>query len=69
MKSLTKSIRSTLVAHDIHAHFSLPVATNVPRNVRSAFLGLCISAGKAVLGAMMEAERTAVCGPKGVPAA
>jgi putative transposase len=66
VKSLTKSIRSKLVAHDVHAHFSLPVA-NVLRDVRSAFFGLCINAGKAVLGAMMEAERTALCGPKGVP--
>lgn len=66
MKSLTKSIRSKAVAYDVHAHFSLPVA-NVLRDVRSAFFGLCINAGKAVLGAMMEAERTALCGPKGVP--
>jgi transposase-like protein len=66
MKSLTKSIRSKLISHDVHAQFSLPVA-NVLRDVRSAFFGLCINAGKAVLGAMMEAERTALCGPKGVP--
>ena len=67
MKSLTKLIRSKLVSEDVHAHFSLPVA-NVLRDVRSAFFGLCINAGKAVLRAMMEAERTALCGPKGVPA-
>ena len=66
MKSLTKSIRSKVVARDVHAHFSLPVA-NVLRDVRSAFFGLCINAGKAVLAAMMEAERTALCGPKSVP--
>jgi putative transposase len=68
VKSLTKSIRSKLVSQDVHAQFSLPVG-NVLRDVRSAFFGLCINAGKAVLGAMMEAERTALCGPKGVPAA
>jgi putative transposase len=68
VKSLTKSIRSKLVSQDVHAQFSLPVA-NVLRDVRSAFFGLCINAGKAVLRAMMEAERTALCGPKGVPAA
>jgi transposase-like protein len=39
----------------------------VLRDVQSAFFGLCIDAGKAVLGAMMEAERTALCGPKGHP--
>ena len=66
MKSLTKSIRSKPVSHDVQAQFSLPVA-NVLRDVRSAFFGLCINASKAVLGAMMEAERTALCGPKGVP--
>jgi putative transposase len=68
VKSLTKSIRSKLISEDVHAQFSLPVG-NVLRDVRSAFFGLCINAGKAVLRAMMEAERTALCGPKGVPAA
>jgi transposase-like protein len=66
MKSLTKSIRAELGATDGHVQFSLPVA-GVLRDVRSAFFGLCINAGKAVLAAMMEAERTALCGPKGVP--
>jgi transposase-like protein len=68
VKSLTKSIRSKLVSQDVHAQFSLPVA-NVLRDVRSALFGLCVNAGKAVLRAMMEAERTALCGPRGVPAA
>ena len=66
MKSLTKSIRSKLNSRDAQVQLSLPVA-NVLGDVRSAFFGLCINAGKAVLGAMMEAERTALCGPKGVP--
>ena len=66
MKSLTKSIRSELISRDAEIQFSLPVG-NVLRDVQSAFFGLCINAGKAVLGAMMEAERTALCGPKGVP--
>lgn len=66
MKSLTNSSRSKLAAQDSHVQFSLPVA-GVLRDVRSAFFGLCINAGKAVLGAMMETERTALCGPKGVP--
>jgi putative transposase len=66
MKSLTKSIRSKFAASDAHVQLSLPVA-GVLRDVRSAFFGLCINAGKAVLTAMMEAERTALCGPKGVP--
>ena len=66
MKSLTKSIRSKLVSCDAHVQLSLPVASALS-DVRSAFFGLCINAGKAVLGAMMEAERTALCGPKGIP--
>lgn len=66
MKSLTKSIRKKFAAEDAHVQLSLPVA-GVLRDVQSAFYGLCINAGKAVLAAMMEAERTALCGPKGVP--
>ncbi|MBN8510308.1 MAG: hypothetical protein J0L57_17085, partial [Burkholderiales bacterium] len=45
---------------------SLPVQ-GVLRDVRHAFLGLCIDAGQRVLGAMMEADRVALCGAKGVP--
>ena len=63
MKSLTKS---KLVANNVHVQLSLPVA-GVLQDVQSAFFGLCINAGKAVLSAMMESERTALCGPKGVP--
>lgn len=66
MKSLTKSIRAKFAAADAHVQLSLPVA-GVLRDVKSAFFGLCINAGKAVLAAMMEAERSALCGPKGVP--
>lgn len=66
MKSLTKSIRTPFAAAEAQVQLSLPVA-GVLRDVRSAFFGLCINAGKAVLTAMMEAERTALCGPKGVP--
>jgi transposase-like protein len=39
----------------------------VLRDVRHAFYGLCVNAGKQVLAAMMEADRIAVCGAKGVP--
>ena len=66
MKSRTKSIRPAQLAEDVHVQLSLPVA-GVLRDVHSAFFGLCVDAGKAVLGAMMEAERTALCGPKGSP--
>ena len=66
MKSRTKSIRPAQLAEDAHFQLSLPVA-DILRDVHSAFFGLCVDAGKAVLGAMMEAERTALCGPKGSP--
>jgi len=36
-------------------------------DVRRGFHSLCIEAGRQVLGAMMEHDRTALCGPKWVP--
>jgi hypothetical protein len=45
---------------------TLPIQ-GVLHDVRHAFYGLCINAGKQVLAAMMEADRVALCGPKGVP--
>lgn len=62
-------------SHTLHAlrarpatqvQISLPVQ-GVLRDVRHAFLGLCIQAGQRVLAAMMEDERVALCGVKGVP--
>ena len=50
---------------DAQVEIALPVA-GVLNDVRSAFFGLCVNAGKAVLSAMMEEERGALCGPKGV---
>lgn len=66
MKSRTKAEPSARLAEEVHVQLSLPVV-GVLRDVQSAFFGLCIDAGKAVLGAMMEAERSALCGPKGCP--
>ena len=37
------------------------------RDVQQAFYGLCVSASKQVLAAMMEADRVALCGAKNVP--
>ena len=39
----------------------------VLRDVQHAFYGLCVNAGKQVLAAMMEADRVALCGAKGIP--
>lgn len=66
MKSLTKLKKQKLVARDAQVEMTLPVA-GVLSDVRSAFFGLCVNAGKAVLTAMMEEERAALCGAKGVP--
>ncbi|MFN3591384.1 MAG: IS256 family transposase [Thermaurantiacus sp.] len=64
MKSHTKSSLRAVPAAQVQ--ISLPVQ-GVLRDVRHAFLGLCIDAGQKVLAAMMEADRIALCGPKGVP--
>jgi putative transposase len=67
VKSLTKLKKQKLVvARAAQVEMALPVA-GVLSDVRSAFFGLCVNAGKAVLTAMMEEERAALCGPKGVP--
>ncbi|WP_374348978.1 IS256 family transposase [Phenylobacterium sp.] len=64
MKSRTKPALRAVPAATVQ--LSLPVQ-GVLKDVQSAFYGLCIQAGKAVLAAMMEADRIALCGPKGVP--
>lgn len=64
MKSHTKPALRAVPAAQVQ--ISLPVQ-GVLRDVRHAFLGLCIDAGQKVLAAMMEADRIALCGPKGVP--
>ena len=64
MKSHTKPALRAMPAAQVQ--ISLPVQ-GVLRDVRHAFRGLCIDAGQKVLAAMMEADRIALCGPKGVP--
>src|SRR5512145_275622 len=64
MKSYTKPALRAMPA--VQVQISLPVQ-GVLRDVHHAFLGLCIDAGQKVLAAMMEADRIALCGPKGVP--
>ena len=64
MKSHTKPALRVMPAAQVQ--ISLPVQ-GVLRDVRHAFLGLCIDTGQKVLAAMMEADRIALCGPKGVP--
>ena len=68
MKSLTKSTLQKLVAAAMRrSQLALPVAGRAAATCSSAFFGLCVNAGKAVLAAMMEAERAALCGPRACP--
>jgi transposase-like protein len=64
MKSRTKPALRAVPAAQVQ--FSLAV-DGVLRDVQHAFYGLCVNAGKQVLLAMMEADRVALCGAKGVP--
>jgi len=64
MKSCTK--RALRVVAPAQLQLTLPIQ-GVLKDVKHAFYGLCINAGKQVLAAMMEADRIALCGPKGVP--
>jgi hypothetical protein len=72
MKSRIKSKKPALrvvKADDKHAEMeqrSLGVL-GVLLEVRQAFQGLCVQAGLQVITALMEEDRTALCGPKGVP--
>ena len=64
MKSRTKP--ALRVVAPAQVQLTLPIQ-RVLKDVKHAFYGLCINAGKQVLSAMMEADRVALCGPKGVP--
>jgi hypothetical protein len=64
MKSLTKS--GLRAVPDSQFQISLAMH-GVLRDVEHALVGLCVRAGKQVLAAMMEADRAALCGLKGVP--
>lgn len=64
MKSLTKG--AVRAIPESQFQISLPMQ-GVLRDVQHAFVGLCVHAGQQVLAAMMEADRAALCGPKGVP--
>jgi hypothetical protein len=64
MKSRTKSALRAFPAAQVQ--ISLPVQ-GVLRDVRHAFLGLCIDAGLKVLAALMESDRIALCSASRVP--
>lgn len=54
------------VARTASVQISLPMQ-EVLADVRHAFVGLCIDAGRQVLMSMMETDRVSLCGAKGVP--
>lgn len=64
MKPHTKPVLRAMPAAQVQIS---PPVQGVLRDARHAFPGLCIDAGQKVLGAMMEADRIALCGRKGVP--
>ena len=64
MKSRTMPALRVVPAAQVQ--LTLPIQ-GVLHDVRHAFYGLCINTGMKVLAAMMEADRIALCGPKGVP--
>ena len=64
MKSRTKSKARACSQPEVQ--ISMPMQ-GVLQDVQQAFYGLCIEAGLRVLDVMMEADREALCGPKGVP--
>jgi transposase-like protein len=66
-KSLTKSIQIPQCSFANVVPVSVPPLAAVLSDVKSAFFGLCVQTGKEVLAAMMEADRVALCGPKGRP--
>lgn len=67
MKYLRKSIRIPQCSFAEAVPVAVPPLAAVLSDVKSAFFGLCVNAGKQVLAAMMEADRVALCGPKGRP--
>ncbi len=57
----SKFIQDLHVAHTAHVALPLPMLSAL-EDIDRAFFGVCIEAGKQVLGAMMEHDRTALCG-------
>lgn len=66
-KCLTKSIRIPQRSFANVVPVRVPPLAAVLSDVKSAFFGLCVSTGKQILASMMEADRVALCGPKGRP--
>jgi putative transposase len=57
----SKDRQGLAVAHEATVEVPLPLLAAL-EDVEHAFVGVCIEAGERVLGAMMEQDRTALCG-------
>ncbi len=55
----SQSTQDLYVAHTAHVELPLPMLSAL-EGIDRAFFGVCIEAGKQVLGAMMEHDRTAL---------
>jgi len=64
MESPTKPALRVVRAAEVQLSLNVQ---NVLRDVKDAFYGLCVNAGRQVLAAMMEADREELCGPMNVP--
>ncbi len=67
-KSLTESreVQGAVGQGVVSVQMPLPTLAALA-GVREGFMALCVSAGREVLSAMMEQDRRALCGAKGVP--
>jgi putative transposase len=66
--SFTEGVARQRVGEEKSVEVQIPLGLlESLEDVREGFFPLCVSAGRQVLGAMMEQDREALCGPKGVP--
>jgi len=70
--TMAKTVTKSKLCQYINAAeaISVPIPSQLlsaVREAKNAFFALCVHTGKEVLSALMEQDRTAVCGPKGHP--
>lgn len=62
----TKSLQAEQGKAWVTVQMPLPLMVSL-NDAQQGFFALCVKAGREVLSAMMEQDRVALCGPKGVP--
>src|SRR5215510_12104240 len=70
--TMAKTVTKSKLCQYINAAetISVPIPSQLlsaVREAKNAFFALCVHTGKEVLSALMEQDRTALCGPKGHP--